>query len=555
MRLLPAVLALLLVCGVASSARAQTPIYPRGYDACSAGDGGVIVAWEDSRYGERNIYAQRMSPLGARVWADTGAVVCAAAGHQLGPRAVPDGIGGAYVVWADFRSGTRRLYAQRIDANGAPQWAADGEPITTTGTGPQSGPLISVDATGGLLVAWSETRTTVSDAWVQRIDRTGALLWGPGGAEINADPVNKFVQGMVADGAGGTIVLWFGNSQFLGQRLDAAGATQWGASGVQVTNANPTSPNVAGDGAGGASVSWFIAAGTDSRPYIQHLSAAGALQWGAGGLQLSNASGYVSAVVPASDGSSGVLATWTASPTGTGSVVTAQRVDTTGALQWAPGGVALSNTNGPESPQAMARDAEDGMIVAWTDYRIPYPNSNIWAQRIGADGTLRWDPAGVPLCTATGVQLNPVLISDGVAGATCVWQDFRAGMFDSTLYAVHIDGNGHSAWPTDGVRVYFTSDALAGVPGAGAGALRLGAIEPNPCHGRMRVSFSIPAGTRGASLVVEDVFGRRVMTPAIGAAGRQVVDLETRRALLPGVYFVRLMTATGGVVRKVCVLP
>jgi type IX secretion system substrate protein len=549
------ILALLLVCGAAAPlAHAQTPPYPRGHDACSAGDGGVIVVWEDSRYGERNIYAQRMSPLGARVWPDTGVAVCAAAGHQIGPRVVADGIGGAYVVWQDYRTGTQRLYAQRIDATGAPQWATDGIPVATVGAGLQSGPLLSTDAAGGLLVTWTELRTTWYQAWTQRIDRSGALLWGPGGVSLTNASAHQMAGGVVTDNSGGAIAVWLMSDQIFVQRVDGTGAPQWGAGGVQVSaSANvPIWPSIAPDGAGGAFVAWNTNYQT-SYPYVQRVSSAGAPLWGADGVQLSNATNFQNSVVPMFDGPNGPVVTWGTND-GAKTAMTAQRVDLAGTPQWATNGVTLGSSSGTQGPQAMAHDAQDGAIVAWTDYRNPYPDGpDIFAQRIHSDGSLAWDPAGVPLCAATGAQSTPVLITDNVSGATGVWQDLRFGTSDSTLFAVHVDGLGHTAWPTGGVRVYYVAADLAGAGDGVAEALRLDPVWPNPSRGALNVSFALPRDTR-ATLELLDIAGRRVAMRQATTAGRNQASFGTTKPLRPGVYLVRLSAAGSTATRRACVL-
>jgi len=50
---------------------------------------------------------------------------------------VSDGAGGAIVTWSDFRGGDPKahIYAQRMNATGTPQWAADGVALCTATTG------------------------------------------------------------------------------------------------------------------------------------------------------------------------------------------------------------------------------------------------------------------------------------------------------------------------------------------------------------------------------------------------------------------------------------
>ncbi|MBK7367644.1 MAG: hypothetical protein IPJ04_06935 [Candidatus Eisenbacteria bacterium] len=52
--------------------------------------------------------------------------LCTAANAQIEPVSVPDGSGGAIVLWSDLRAGNYDLYAQRVSAAGVPQWTANG---------------------------------------------------------------------------------------------------------------------------------------------------------------------------------------------------------------------------------------------------------------------------------------------------------------------------------------------------------------------------------------------------------------------------------------------
>lgn len=77
--------------------------------------GGAVIAWTDNRAGGDNVYAQRISYLGAPQWTPNGVAVCAADGQQTSLAAVPDFQGGAIVAWVDERSGFNfDIYANRV---------------------------------------------------------------------------------------------------------------------------------------------------------------------------------------------------------------------------------------------------------------------------------------------------------------------------------------------------------------------------------------------------------------------------------------------------------
>ena len=67
----------------------------------SDGAGGAIVAWSDTRNGNVDAFAQRISNAGTVLWAAGGVPVCTAAGDQSEPNLIPDGSHGAFLVWYD----------------------------------------------------------------------------------------------------------------------------------------------------------------------------------------------------------------------------------------------------------------------------------------------------------------------------------------------------------------------------------------------------------------------------------------------------------------------
>ena len=148
------------------------------------GTGGVIVVWVDYRNGgSADIYAQRVDGTGNARWTLDGIPICMESSYQSNARIVPDGAGGAIIVWEDYRRGQYDIYAQRVTGDGDTLWAANGMPIDTT-QGDQAGPELVPDGTGGAIVAWFDTRNGDQDIYAQRVDGDGNLLWGTGGVSI-----------------------------------------------------------------------------------------------------------------------------------------------------------------------------------------------------------------------------------------------------------------------------------------------------------------------------------------------------------------------------------
>lgn len=67
-----------------------------------------------------DIYGQRVNGSGAVQWGANGVALCTAAGGQVNKSIVPEGTGGALVVWQDGHNGSRNndIYAVRARSDG-----------------------------------------------------------------------------------------------------------------------------------------------------------------------------------------------------------------------------------------------------------------------------------------------------------------------------------------------------------------------------------------------------------------------------------------------------
>ncbi|MEW6685892.1 MAG: hypothetical protein AB1393_06765 [Candidatus Edwardsbacteria bacterium] len=62
---------------------------------------------------------------------------------------------------------------------------------------------------------------------------------------------------------------------------------------------------------------------------------------------------------------------------------------------------------------------------------------------------VQWTADGVPICTAGGDQMNPVIVPDMKGGGIIIWQDWRSGNLD--IYAQRVDSAGNRLWTNNGV--------------------------------------------------------------------------------------------------------
>ncbi len=396
---------------------------------CSDGAGGVIITWEDARaLGFYDIYAQRVSADGVVRWTSNGVPVCTATSNQYAPVIVSDGAGGAIIVWSDSRNGNLDVYAQRVNAAGVPQWAANG--VLVCGSANQQYDQVAVsDGAGGAIIVWEDYRSGTSDIYGQRLNASGAAQWTANGVLVCGAANSQAIPQVTSDGAGGAIAVWAdtrsGNSDVYAQRVNPSGVPQWTVNGVAISAASGDQlyARLVPDGSGGAVIAWMDSRSGNNDIYAQAVSSTGVVQWTSGGLVICGASGTQSYPVIASDGAAGAIIAWGDFRNGTTYDVYAQRVNSTGAWMWTYNGTAVCTVSGDQRNAAIASDGAGGAIVTWEDTRAASLTQDIYAQRMSPGGAAQWSSGGVPVRVGPNEAYTPVITSDGVGGAVIAWYD------------------------------------------------------------------------------------------------------------------------------------
>ena len=432
-------------------------------------------------------------------WAATGTPISAAPNEQRVITMCSDGSGGAIIAWEDYRADpSSDIYAQRINANGLPQWAANGVPVGATNPGAQRQPLMISDGAGGAIVTWQDSRNGTFDIYTQRINASGAPLWTVNGIVVSNALNSQEVPVPVSDGGGGVIIAWEDNRNpaapnpfdIYAQKVNSAGVVQWTANGVAVCTAafNQTVPQITSDGAGGAMVVWLDVRASGIPPfdlYAQRVLNNGAMSWAGNGVAVCTAASNQQGVAIASDGSNGAIIGWEDYRTGTNYDIYAQRLSGAGAPLWTANGLAICTSQNDQFGLSLLPDGSQGAFFVWTDARDYSISSNdVYAQRVGGAGNVLWLNQGLPACTATGFQQEPRLTGDGANGMVVVFGDASQG-----AYAQRMDGNGMTLWAPNGVREATASFGAPNMPtpvGDGSGNVIVGwyafpvyGVDPN----------------------------------------------------------------------------
>ncbi|UCF77896.1 MAG: hypothetical protein JSW03_07220 [Candidatus Eiseniibacteriota bacterium] len=437
-------------------------------DVMPDGEGGAFIVWEDYRGSDLDIYAQRLGPSGAALWPANGVPICTTSGGQIFAEIAPDGAGGAIIVWEDRRAPGGDIYAQRVDASGAVLWAENGVPVCTHSAS-QINPEITSDGEGGAVVVWQDLRGGGDTGWeiyTQRLNASGSALWTQDGVAVSTAWGTQWYPELVSDGAGGAIITWADrrnwNSDIFVQRVDASGNVLWAANGatVCIVPENQRYPDIISDGVGGAVIGWHDFRVDAGSPdiYIQRVDAFGTMLWTEGGVSVCSATDDQYEAALAPDGAGGAIVTWYDRRSGVDYDIYVQRVNSLGVPLWTMDGVSVCTATNNQEWPVITADGSGGAVVAWHDLRSN-SNYDVYGQRVDSLGTVLWTPDGVAMCTAPGHQRLPGIAPDGDGGAILAWYDGRSGNDD--VYAQRVSSEGCSG-PTG---VTFASVSATGQNG------------------------------------------------------------------------------------------
>jgi hypothetical protein len=385
-------------------------------------------------------------------WASEGILLGTAPSTQVHLAATSDNRGGAYFAYENDTSGDRDIFIQWIDGSANPRWGAQGIPAVTSG-GDQRYPAVRMNAQRKIFVAWQDELYLDINIYIQILDSSGTPIGPVGGMPVCSAAGEQSQVKMVSDGADGMILVWLdkrngSQTDIYAQRIDSQGNFLWTTNGIPVTTAinNQSAHVLKSDGQGGVFVVWqdYRNGFSNTDIFAQRVNAMGATLWTPNGVSV--VSQTDNQYAPAADTSCGnLIIAWDDTRGGMDDIY-AQALDGTGSCLWNTDGVPVTQADGTQNYTCILGDGSGGAIVAWADNRTGY---DIYAQRLNADGSTQWTVNGLAVNQSAGYQYIPKIIRDGADGAFLVWNDNRDMNLD--LYAQHIDGNGLSLLPSEGI--------------------------------------------------------------------------------------------------------
>lgn len=422
--------------------------------AVSDGSGGTFVAWREVFTGTAIIRVQHLDPNGNPLWTASGVPV--SFGNLLNRDSVVvarDGAGGMVIAWRDLGSNNPDVYANRVDASGNVLWGANGV-VVCNDPNAQGDIAIASDDSMGAIVAWRDQRnnaTNGSDVFAQRILANGQPNWTANGVLLGQGAATQRHPVVQNTGLANPIwVMWEDSRNGLGFDLYAIRLShqgqQTGGAGLPIATVSGDQVNMASasDGSGGVFLAWEDDRnlGTSGRDIeAQHLNATGGL-WNAGGsVAVCAATGTQVAASILPDGVGGLFVAWQDARGGAGTDdVYAQRLSASGVAQWTANGVVVSAAAGMQTEPHVVTDGAGGIVVEFLDTRFASNLHDVYAQRMNGSGVAQWTADGVALMDDPADAIRPAFgVDDGRGGIVVGCTENRSV---SDVYLQRIDRYG-----------------------------------------------------------------------------------------------------------------
>ncbi len=537
------------------------------------GLGGAIVAWSHFKGGNYSVYLQHLSPGGAILWDHKGIVVCEEPGDQEFPRLARCALGLFVVAWEDGRGADSDIYAQMVDGTGGILLQAAGLRLSTA-AGDERLVGVVPDGTGGAIIAWQHAGGSGSDIYAQRIDRGGSPLWTEGGITVCSEPGDQLQAVITGDGSGGAIVAWQdtrgSDIDLYAQRIDLDGNTIWTGGGAVVCSASRDQirPGIVSDNEGGAIVTWCDYRGDDADIYTQRLNAVGDATWQPDGIALCSLPGNQLLPKITSDQNGGAIVAWQ-DQRDTDWNIYAQRVTKWGGIKWDDSGLLVCNAPYEQLAPAITPDGTGGALMPWEDTRGG--EIDIYAQRIDPDGRIVKDVLSrysayldgwnvVVKWTMASERRNPHFF---VHRAPSAYGPYRPLLLE-------IEGDGKSFSFVDetcreGQGYTYRVELLSGnyrkllfetpVVAVPSRERFRSSNSPNPFNPSTTISYTLPVESR-VRLEVYDVAGRRIanLVDAVQGPGEQSAFWDGKDSngvpVTSGIYFYRLAAGDIKISRK-----
>ncbi len=399
---------------------------------CPGGGGSTILFWSDTRNGNRDIFAQKVSFTGAAFWGEGGIAVTELPGRQEDPVAIEDGAGGAFIAWVDYRLDNEGdIFIQHINSEGEIQMDSSGVAICQM-DGKQISISMCTDSSGGVFITWEDGRNGLdADIYGTHVDSDNNVGHPGTGVAIIEAAGTQGPKSIEYAGNGDALVVWSDarvsteNLDVYAQRINQNLELHFDSDGLPIANTTDleSRPKTTFMSGVKSCVVWQQGSGITEVVY-QVVDTSGLMLSDEGSLTKDPASKAGPRVKRGYGGS--VFASW--EDYRYDSIYPdyfIQKIDVNGAIMWDSSGISIDSTFETQSGVRFTGDNDGGVVVVWE--RGTFPNQDIVSQHFDLYGNRQLPDSGLVISDADGNQTSPVVTSDEAVGQFIMFADEGSG--------------------------------------------------------------------------------------------------------------------------------
>jgi len=415
-------------------------------------EGDVFVGFYSNESGNYDVRLQRFDASGTAMWEAGGILVSdnESMTWLTDWDMTVDHQNNAILAFQDIRSGNNDIYAYSISEDGEFNWGEDGLQLSDT---PEfnASPKVCVTSENNAVIAWPGEVSV----FMQKISPAGDLLWGLTSIALTGDNIFSWPQPIAIDNDEFILKLyddsgpiWAPTRHVFAQRFDVNGSPVWDDYSV-VSDAGGISAwnqilSIISDGENGIFIGWDDDRDSNNIEdgYVQHINSDGEALWAANGVLIATTANRQTygPKLAYNANSQELSAFWRATDGGqTTYGIKGQNLDSGGNLLWGNDGLTFVSLSSIDIFMDGVSSSSFGNIIIYEESE-DYLNSNVKAMLLDNEGNFVWENEIVTMSSVLSQKMHPDVSYFTNNNWIAVWEDLRNDGGD--IYAQNISFNG-----------------------------------------------------------------------------------------------------------------
>ncbi|MBK7227549.1 MAG: T9SS type A sorting domain-containing protein [Ignavibacteriales bacterium] len=430
------------------------PVDPINITALSDLTGGAFVFWEDKKGTQSgDVYYIRFDKNGEVSFRADGKAVSTRGGLKENPLAAVEPYGNVFVLWRGKEKNHPELYIQKLSKTGLRLWQNEGIQLTDSKV-EKTDYSLRVDKKGFVYASYISKSGSGSNKFSVKycsLSPNGKILSDSlKGNLYNSNNTISETE-IIPDNKGGRFIFWLENlnnkTLLRAQYVDSTGSKRWGNKPIIVSKENNNVINYSVGKLGNSIYAAITYQGINKIVYQNLINDKGVFLWGTEGKLLTYQKGSQTNPQFAFIDSS-VVVSWT-NEFEKRKDVFIQRFDAKGNRLWGNNGKRIVSIKGNQFGQRIVHSLKGGIVVAWIDKRDNNAPANLFIQKINTKGKLQWDTLGVMIASSKQTEKSYLnLVPDLEGGAIAVFKGtlnkeneiYGQKIFNSGTYASQMLG-------------------------------------------------------------------------------------------------------------------